>query len=316
MIKAAGQTSLHDKGQPIQITVISGKGGTGKTSIAGCFAALSAPSGDAVFADCDVDAANLALILRPTLKETHGFTASKKARIDPQRCTGCGECARACRSEAITGRDGSFAVDHLLCEGCGICSHVCPTGAVAMEDATSGRWFISDTPYGPLVHARLSPGEENSGKLVTVVRNKAKEIAESQGRNILIIDGPPGIGCPVIASLAGVSCALVVAEPTLSGIHDMERVLEVCRHFGVPATVCINRFDLHEQSSRDIEEFCDRNGIEVVGRIPFDRAVTEAMVRGLPVVECSDGEASKKIRRIWGRVLEIASGAGQPTAAR
>lgn len=281
-----------------EITIISGKGGTGKTSLAGCFAVLSS---GAVFTDCDVDAANLSLIMRPELQEKHEFKASREASIREEKCTRCGLCRDLCRFEAIT---ESFQVDPLSCEGCGVCYHACPEGAIDFEEVISGEWFVSETPYGPLVHARLGVAQENSGKLVTLARNKAKEIAREANRELVITDGPPGIGCPVIASLANASAALVVTEPTLSGVHDMERVLSVCGHFNVPAFVCINRYDLDEENTRKIEEYCREQSVPLVGRVPFDKAVTEAMVQGLPVVEYSDGAVSKSIKEIWERVLQ------------
>jgi len=280
-----------------EITVISGKGGTGKTSIAGSFAALAA--GRAVFADCDVDAANLHLLMSPEAREEHEFSASRKARIDAGECSRCGVCVDACRFDAIQ----DFRVDSLSCEGCGLCYHLCPERAVSMDEVVSGHWFISDTPYGTLVHARLGVAEENSGKLVTLVRKKAKEIANAEGRGWVITDGPPGIGCPVIASLAGASVALLVTEPTLSGMHDLERVLQVARHFDVPALVCINAFDLDVDNSRSIEERCRSDGVEVAGRIPLDRTVTDAMVAGCPVVEYDrNAPASRAILTLWERV--------------
>lgn len=281
-----------------QITVISGKGGTGKTSITASLAALAQ---DAVLADCDVDAANLELLLGPTVKESHDFVGSKKAFIDRIRCTRCERCLGVCRAEAI--RD--FKVDPFSCEGCSVCYHACPEGAVEMREGVTGRWFLSDTPYGTLVHARLEPGEGNSGKLVTVVRNKAAEVAKARGARHVLLDGPPGIGCPVIASLAGVSAALVVTEPTLSGIHDAKRVLKVCAQFKVPATVCVNRYDLSLGNTKKIQEWCDEQGIEVLARIPYDPVVTEAMVRGLPVVEYSQGEVSRVLQGLWDRLREV-----------
>jgi len=297
-------------GQLSEIAVISGKGGTGKTTVAGCFAALAA---GAVLADCDVDAANLGLILRPTIKETHDFTASRQAVIDPEVCTGCGTCADVCRSEAVeereAGTSGSrggtsgnrtvYEVNPYSCEGCGVCSHVCPSGAVSMEDVVSGQWFVSDTPHGSLVHARLGPGEENSGKLVTVVRNRAREIAREHGKDVVIIDGPPGIGCPVIASLSGVTRALIVTEPSLSAIHDMERVLQVCDHFGVPAGVLVNRCDIDEDNTRSIEERCAKQDVPVLGKLPYDPAVVKAMVRGVTAVEDADTEVARRLRAVW-----------------
>jgi MinD superfamily P-loop ATPase len=281
-----------------EITIISGKGGTGKTSLAGCFAVLS---DGAVFTDCDVDAANLSLIMKPELQEKHEFKASREAFIREDRCSQCGLCRDLCRFEAIS---ESFRVDPLSCEGCGVCYHACPEGAIDFEEVTSGEWFISRTPYGPLVHARLGVAQENSGKLVTLVRNKAKEIARDANRDLIVTDGPPGIGCPVIASLSNASAALVVTEPTLSGVHDMERVLSVCSHFKVPAFVCINRYDLDEENTSKIEEYCREQSVPVVGRVPFDKVVTEAMVQGLPVVEYSDGAVSRSIKEIWERVLQ------------
>jgi len=297
--------------RPTEIAVISGKGGTGKTTVAGALAVLA--GGRAVLADCDVDAANLGLILRPSVREEHDFTGGQRAVIDPESCTGCGLCAEKCRSEAIverprgraasrTGSDGLSTVcevDPFSCEGCGVCSHVCPAGAVIMEDTVSGRWFVSDTPHGPLVHARLEPGEENSGKLVTQVRNKARELAGELGKELIIIDGPPGIGCPVIASLSGISRALVVTEPSLSAIHDMERVLEVCRHFDVAAGILVNRFDLDEGNTRSIEDLAARREIPVLGKLPYEPAVVETLVRGRTVVEDGETEVSRGLRDVW-----------------
>ncbi|MGI5822746.1 MAG: ATP-binding protein [Dethiobacteria bacterium] len=282
-----------------EITLISGKGGTGKTSLAGSFAALSS---QAVFTDCDVDAANLSLILRPDIQETHEFIASKIASIRLEECSHCGLCRELCRFEAIS---PDFQVDPLACEGCGVCYYACPEEAIDYKDVVSGKWFISKTPYGPLVHARLGVAQENSGRLVTLVRNKAREMAREDNLNLILTDGPPGIGCPVIASLAGATAALVVTEPSLSGIHDLERVLAVCRHFTVPALVCINRCDLDVNNTQKIEDYCQQQAVPVVGKIPFDKVVTEAMVKGLSVVEYSDGEVSQSIKGIWEAVTKI-----------
>ncbi|NLJ57136.1 MAG: P-loop NTPase [Firmicutes bacterium] len=282
-----------------EITLISGKGGTGKTSLAGSFAALSS---QAVFTDCDVDAANLSLILRPAIQETHEFVASKIASIRLEHCTQCGLCRELCRFEAIS---ADFQVDPLSCEGCGVCYYACPEEAIDYKDVVSGKWFISKTPYGPLVHARLGVAEENSGRLVTLVRNKAREMAREDNLNLILTDGPPGIGCPVIAALAGATAALVVTEPSLSGIHDLERVLAVCRHFTVPALVCINRCDLDAENTQKIEDYCQQQAVPVVGKIPFDKAVTEAMVKGLSVVEYSDGEVSQSIKGVWEAVTKV-----------
>ena len=275
-----------------EIVVLSGKGGTGKTSIVGSFAALAK---NKVLADCDVDAADLHLILNPEVRENHEFWSGQVAHIDKNNCTECGLCVDLCRFNAI--RD--FTVDSVSCEGCGFCSQICPAEAITMKENLSGHWFISDTKYGPLVHARLGIAQENSGKLVALVRQQARQLAEKNGFNWLISDGPPGIGCPVISSLTGASLALLVTEPTLSGIHDLERVLEVCRHFGVPALVCINKYDLNEENTRKIENYCLEQGVELAANIPYDNAVTEAIVRGIPVIEYGRGKCVQEIESLW-----------------
>ncbi len=275
-----------------EVVVLSGKGGTGKTSIVGSFAALAR---DKVMADCDVDAADLHLLLGTSNREKNEFWSGQVAAIDKDRCTQCGLCQDLCRFNAI--RD--YTVDRVSCEGCGFCSHICPVEAITMKERKSGDWFISDSRYGPLVHARLGIAQENSGKLVALVRQQAKELAEKKGLDYIISDGPPGIGCPVISSLSGVSLALIVTEPTLSGMHDMERVLGVCKHFGVPAAVCINKCDLNDENTAAIHDYCRKNGVEVAAMIPFDNAVTEAMVKGVPIVEHSDGRVAREIRSLW-----------------
>jgi MinD superfamily P-loop ATPase len=280
-----------------EIVVLSGKGGTGKTSIVGSLAALADKK---VLADCDVDAADLHLLLKPRVKQETEFWSGQLAHIDPDKCTQCGLCQDLCRFDAI--RD--FEVDPVSCEGCGFCSHICPAEAITMKENLSGHWFISDTRYGPLVHARLGIAQENSGKLVAQVRQQARQIAGERNLDCIISDGPPGIGCPVISSLSGASLALLVTEPTLSGIHDLERVLGVCRHFGIPAVVCINKHDINEENSRRIEDYCLKQGIGVAARIPFDNAVTEAIVRGVPVVEYSDGRVSREIEKMWQNISE------------
>jgi MinD superfamily P-loop ATPase len=276
-----------------EIVVLSGKGGTGKTSIVGSLAALASGK---VLADCDVDAADLHLLLKPELKEKNEFWSGQLAQIDEEKCNQCGLCQELCRFDAIK----DYKVDPIACEGCGFCSYICPTEAINMRENMSGHWFVSDTKYGPLVHARLGIAQENSGKLVAQVRQQARRIAEEHGFDYIISDGPPGIGCPVISSLSGASLALMVAEPTLSGIHDLERVLGVCRHFGVLAMVCINKYDLNEDNTRLIEDYCQRQGIRLAAKIPFDNAVTEAVVRGVPVVEYTDGRVSREIKGLWG----------------
>ena len=291
-----------------ELVVLSGKGGTGKTSIVGSFAALAERK---VLADCDVDAADLHLLLSPSVRQQNEFWSGQVAQIEEGRCTQCGLCQDLCRFNAIK----DFRVDPVSCEGCGFCAHTCPVEAITMRENMSGHWFISDTRYGPLVHARLGIAQENSGKLVAVVRQQAKQITEEQDLDYIISDGPPGIGCPVISSLSGVSLALLVTEPTLSGMHDLERVLGVCRHFGVPALVCINKYDLNEDNTRQIETYCSIQGIQVASKIPFDNVVTEALVHGVPVVEYADGRVSQEIRTLWQRISTALGGGGKSDIA-
>jgi len=277
--------------------ILCGRGGTGKTSIVGSLAAIADSK---IMVDCDVDAADLHLLLRPSVKEERDFISGKTATINEKECNQCGLCQDLCRFDAI--RD--YTVDPVSCEGCGFCYHICPVEAIQMKECISGRWFISDTAYGPLVHARLGIGEENSGKLVALIRGKAREIAEKENLDYIISDGPPGIGCPVISSLSGVDLALLVTEPTLSGIRDLERVIHVCRHFGIPAVLCINKYDLNEDNTHRIEKYCLDEGIEIVAHVPFDNIVTESIVQGIPVVEYSKGNVSVKISEIWQHISE------------
>ena len=285
-----------------QLVVISGKGGTGKTVVSASFAALAA---GAVLADVDVDASNLHLLLHPEVRERHPFTAGKKARVDGRSCTACGRCLPVCRFDAISeDRSGKARVDPLACEGCGLCFHVCDPSAIQMEPCVSGEWFVSATRFGPFVHARLGIAQENSGKLVTEVKKRAREIGEREGRSLLIMDGSPGIGCPVIASLSGTDLALVVTEPTPSGVHDMERIVALARHFKIPAVCAINKFDINASSSERIDAWCAGQGIPVVGKIPFDAEVMTSVARGAPLVEFSNGSAAANVREVWDRVKE------------
>jgi len=282
-----------------KMTILSGKGGTGKTTLTASLAALSS---DAVFADCDVDASNLHLLLKPQVKETITFKGLNLAVIDPERCTQCGLCEERCRFSAIH----DFKVDPIHCEGCKVCVHVCPVQAIDFVERICGHAYISETEYGPMSHADLIPGMENSGKLVTLVRQNSKKLAEDGGHKLVLVDGPPGIGCPVIASLADIEYGLVVVEPTLSGIHDLERALQLLDHFKVESLVCINKHDLNDENTAAIEKFCDEEGIEMVGLIPFDPEVTKAMVAGRPVVEYApDSPASEAIKKIWERLASI-----------
>ena len=275
-----------------EIVVLSGKGGTGKTSIVASFASLAQSK---VLVDCDVDAADLHLLLKSRVKEEKEFWSGQISFIDEGKCIECGLCQELCRFGAIK----DLEVDPLSCEGCGFCYQVCPVDAIDMKDSMSGHSFISETKYGYLCHARLGIAQENSGKLVALVRQNAKLIAERENLDYIITDGPPGIGCPVISSLSGASLALLVTEPTLSGIHDLERVIGVCRHFGVPILVCVNKYDLNEENTCRIESYCAKEGIEVAARISFDNVITEAIVQGLPVVEYSNDKVTQQIKELW-----------------
>jgi MinD superfamily P-loop ATPase len=279
-----------------QIALISGKGGTGKTVLTASFAALAKK---ACFVDCDVDAADLHLLLHPTVRETNTFRSGYTAQIDMEECTGCGQCVEVCRFNAIR---ADYHVDPVACEGCRICSYVCPVGAIKMEENVSGEWYVSQTKYGPFVHARLGIAEENSGKLVTKIRQAAQAIATKDGLDYVIIDGPPGIGCPVIASLSGVDCAIIVTEPTISGIHDMERVAGVARHFSIPAACVVNKHDINPDNTARIEKWCQDNGLPMLGKMLFDHSVTASISAGVPVVEHTENLVTIEIRKIWERV--------------
>lgn len=276
-----------------QIVIISGKGGTGKTVITGAFAALAK---NKVMADCDVDAADLHLLLQPKIIERHEFKSGLSASIDKAICTQCRKCIQACRFGAIS---KSFVIDHVSCEGCAFCSHVCPVEAIKMDENLAGEWFISQTRFGPMVHAKLGIAQENSGKLVSLVRKQAKELAEKNNCDWVIIDGAPGIGCPVIASLSGINCAVVVTEPTLSGLHDASRVIEVTKHFGVPVKLVINKYDLNLDISEKIEEYCAHNAIPLIGKVKFDKTIVEAMVAGKTIMEYADTHIKDEIKNIW-----------------
>jgi MinD superfamily P-loop ATPase len=275
-----------------ELVVLSGKGGTGKTTIVASFAALAA---DKVLVDCDVDAADLHLLLQPAAADTEEFWSGQTAVIDKDLCTECGLCTDVCRYHAID----SFTVDPIACEGCRFCYNVCPENAISMKENLAGHWFISDTKYGPLVHARLGIAQENSGKLVALVRQQAKALAQGRDLGLILSDGPPGIGCPVISSLTGSDLALLITEPTLSGMHDLERVIGVCRHFGIPALVCINKYDINEGNTRQIERSCKSLGIPVVSKLKYDETVTEALVKGLPVIEYCKNGIAKDIETMW-----------------
>ncbi len=290
-----------------QLVVLSGKGGTGKTTIAAALAHLAAQEQSIVMVDADVDASNLELLLAPEERERHAFFSSKVAVIDPELCEACGRCEEVCRFDAVLvpeDKGEPFSIDSVACEGCAVCYFQCPADAIRMDEPQDGLWFLSDTRFGPLLHAHLFAGQENSGKLVAEVRQRAAAIARKDGQAYGIIDGPPGIGCPVIAATTGTDLALIVIEPTVSGIHDLERILGVAEHFGVPAMVCINKYDINLHKSQEIVEYCTERGVEVVGRIPFDTVVTEAMVQGKPITDYQDGEVSGELRQVWRKVRD------------
>ena len=282
-----------------EVTIISGKGGTGKTSVVASFAALAR---NKVLADGDVDAADLHMILAPEIKHQEDFMGGRTARINLEACTECGECLERCQFGAIS---PDFVVDRIDCEGCGVCVHFCPVEAIEFPQNICGKWYISETRLGPMVHAKLGIAEENSGLLVSLVRNQAKVLAEERGLDTIIVDGPPGIGCPVIASITGTSAVLIVTEPTLSGLHDLERVGGLAAHFKIPTLACVNKFDLNEEISDQIGQYCTRNHIELLGHIPYDTEVTRAMVAGKSVVEFSDSKVSDAIREIWHKIEQF-----------
>ncbi len=281
-----------------EILILSGKGGTGKTTITAAFACLAK---NKVLADCDVDAADLHLLLSPEILEEHPFKSGVTAKVSKSVCTGCGTCADLCRFNAVT-VDEHASIDPFSCEGCGVCEYFCPEKAIFLKDNLCGRWYVSRTRYGQMVHAALDIGEENSGKLVSLVKRQARDLAEQSATDWIIVDGPPGIGCPVIASLSGADMVLIVTEPTLSGIHDLKRVADLAKHFKTPACACINRWDLNRQMAKEVERECEAQAINVLGRIPFDEDVVNSLVKGVPLMEVSSGPAAVKIKQIWERL--------------
>jgi MinD superfamily P-loop ATPase len=294
-----------------QIVVLSGKGGTGKTTVAAALAHLASREHRVVLADADVDAANLELVLSPGKTEDHEFVSGKLAVIDREICTGCGACLEACRFQAVLPDGDVFRIDPIGCEGCASCFYQCPSEAIKMEDQLAGHWFVSDTRFGPLVHAHLFAAQENSGKLVMQVKQRAREIGEGEARDYMIVDGPPGIGCPVIAACSGADLALLVAEPSVAGVHDLERMLATTSHFKVPALVAINKCDLNPERAREIETFCEGQGVPVIASIPFDTSATEAMVAGKTATEQAAGPLSRELMRLWDAMATAMDGAGK-----
>jgi MinD superfamily P-loop ATPase len=290
-----------------ELVVISGKGGTGKTSIVAAFASLAK---NAVFADCDVDAADLHLVLEPSVKNTFDFSGGKRASVIADRCIGCGKCKNVCRFDAINFNGQSnkrvsktYTVDPVSCEGCKVCVTVCPTKAIEFNECVNGQWFISDTRFGTMVHARLGIAEENSGKLVSLIRKETKRIAQEQNKDMIIVDGSPGIGCPVIASITGADLILIVTEPTLSGKHDLERVAELAAGFNIPVVVAINKYDLNSEIADKIETEAEQKNMKVVGRIRYDKAFTKAQVMKCSVVEYTSSAVSEDIKSLWRNVI-------------
>jgi MinD superfamily P-loop ATPase len=277
-----------------ELIVISGKGGTGKTSLIAAFASLAE---NKVLCDADVDAADLHLIMDPYISMRVDFKSGHTADINISNCTGCGLCLDLCKFDAIS---YDFVVNPVDCEGCGVCVYFCPEKAIDFPENTCGQWFYAETRFGPMVYARLGIAEENSGKLVTLVRQESKRLADEKNLDLILTDGPPGVGCPVIASIGGASAVLIVTEPTLSGIHDMERVVQLANHFKVPAMVCVNKFDLNLDLTRDIENFAKDEGMSCLGRIPFDPIFTKAMVQGQTIFEYNhDSNAGRAVKKIW-----------------
>lgn len=279
-----------------ELVIISGKGGTGKTTLVASFAVLA---GHSVLADCDVDAPDLYLLLHPEINDQHEFWAGCTAIINQEQCLRCGRCLEVCRFEAIT---PDFEVITLNCEGCGACKVVCPVEAVELQERLAGDWFRGRTKYGPMIYARLRPAEENSGKLVALVRKEARSVAEHERIDLLLTDGPPGIGCPVIASLGNADLALIVTEPTPSGLHDLERALTLCHHFKVQAMVCVNKFDLNPDMDKQVRTYCAESRIAVTDSIPFDESVSRAIRQGLPLVEFGDSPACQAVATVWKQV--------------
>ena len=285
-----------------EIVIVSGKGGTGKTSLTAAFAALAKNS---ILCDADVDAADLHLLMQPEVKEQTDFMGGSKAVINPDLCTGCGTCRTLCRFDAISDR---YEVDPIRCEGCGVCVDFCPEQAIGFPVQRCGEWFVSDTRFGPMVHARLGIAEENSGRLVSLVRTKTRQLAEARGLELILTDGPPGIGCPVIAAIGGATALVIVVEPTVSGIHDMERVVDLAAHFRVPGMVIVNKFDLNVGMTEAIEQLAEKRNILVLGRVPFDPVFTRSMVQGQTLFEYGEESPTRRVvRDIWAKIVSSPS---------
>lgn len=285
-----------------ELVVVSGKGGTGKTSITAAFASLAESS---VLCDADVDAADLHLLMAPTVRKKTDFMGGCLAEIRKDDCVECDRCRELCRFDAIS---EDYVVDAINCEGCGVCVDLCPEQAIDFPVQKCGEWFISDTRFGPMVHARLGIAEENSGKLVSLVRQETKKLAEEKGREFILTDGPPGIGCPVIASIGGATALAIIVEPTVSGLHDMKRVAELAVHFKVPGLVCVNKYDLNMDMTKKIEAYGQEHNMTLLGRIPFDPVFTWAMIEGKNVLEYApDSDAAQSIKEVWQKIISLPS---------
>ena len=285
-----------------EIVIVSGKGGTGKTSLAAAFAALAK---NGILCDADVDAADLHLLMQPEVKKRTDFMGGSKAVINPDLCTGCGTCRTLCRFDAISDR---YEVDPIRCEGCGVCVDFCPEQAIDFPVQRCGDWYISATRFGPMVHARLGIAEENSGRLVSLVRKETRQLAEERGLELILTDGPPGIGCPVIAAIGGATALVIVVEPTVSGIHDMERVVDLAAHFRVPGMVIVNKYDLNVEMTETIEQLAVQRNLVVLGRVPFDPVFTRSMVQGQTLFEYGEETPTRQVvRDIWAKIISSPS---------
>jgi len=294
---------MSKKGKLKELVILSGKGGTGKTTLTAAFAAL-APS--LVLADCDVDAANLHLIMSPTVLQTDDFIEGKEAIVERSLCTGCGLCSEVCRFDAfIEESDGTYSIDPVRCEGCGVCVRVCPEKAIKFEDRHCGKWMISDTRFGTMVHARLEAAGENSGLLVTLVRKEARRIALEQEKDLLLVDGPPGIGCPVISSVTGADAVVLITEPSVSGLHDLERVATLAKNFGIPVFVCVNKADIDLKMTEAIKQRAIDSKNHFVGTIPYNEAMVQAQMHALSAIEFITGETRDRIEKIWEQIWKV-----------
>lgn len=284
-----------------EVVIISGKGGTGKTSITAAFAALA--NRQAILADCDVDAADMHLLLAPVTRQTYPFFSGHRAEIITSACMQCGECVPRCRFEAIT-TSPTIQIIPSACEGCGVCVQVCPHHAISFNEQRCGEWYQSDTRFGSLVHARLDIGAENSGKLVSLVRKKARNLATQEGLDLILIDGPPGIGCPVIASITGADAVCIITEPTCSGEHDLQRLLTLTKHFAIPTFLVINKWDINAEMSDRIEQQAVEQGVNFLGTIPYDTEMTAAQVAGQTIIERGENMAASAITTIWNSLYQ------------